>query len=179
MDQLALTVTSAVNAIEEFRLPEIPYNRMVRGLVIGVPVAVLLHETADYWLHPEARENKVNVLHKLPVVGNIINFFVRSWRDQPESKKAHLMTVRNICFMMFLIILYNDEVANGPIEPTQYVENRILSSAAHNTLNNEIYKNRKAIFKAADAVIGEEEMNVVGVEQQRDAVLRRRYLKKH
>ncbi|KAK7200859.1 hypothetical protein NESM_000144500 [Novymonas esmeraldas] len=163
MDQLAVSVSSLVHHVEGLRLPVVPYNTYIKAVCIGIPLAVLAHDTADYWM-----PTKVHV--------PVLSWFMRRWRQDPEQKHAHLRVVRNLVLFTFLIVLRMDNTANAEVDPSDYVSHRVTSATAQRTVNQEIYKSRRAAFNAASAVVGEEEMNMEGVQQQRDAALRRRYL---
>lgn len=163
LDRLAVTVSSFVHDVEDLRLPVIPYGTYVKGLVIGIPVAVLLHDTAEHWLPTKFR---------IP----IISYFRRRWRESAATKESDLHVIRDLIIFTFFIVLRMDSGANEEAQPSDYVEQRLTSAAGHRAMNSDIYKARRAAFNAADEVIGEEEMNMAGVQQQRDAVLRRRYL---
>ncbi|EPY37011.1 hypothetical protein STCU_00287 [Strigomonas culicis] len=175
MDQIATRVSSAVNTLESLRLPVFPYDAYIKTVLVCVPIAVLLHDTAEYWLHPE--NEHCHVLQKVPVVRSVINFFARRWREEPEVKHTHLLVARNIILFAFFVIVQMDEAANEPVQPSEYVEQRLKGATGAASLNREIQARRAVAYNAADAVLGEEETNVAGVQQQRDAVLRRRHLK--
>ncbi|KPA86519.1 putative mitochondrial hypothetical protein [Leptomonas pyrrhocoris] len=163
MDQFAVAVSSAVNRIEELRLPVVPYNTYIKAVCVGIPIAVLAHDLADYWM-----PKKVHV--------PLLSWFVRRWRKDPETKSTHLRVIRNLFLFAFFVVLRMDSAANEESQPSDYVSQRLTSAAGQRAMNQEIYKSRRNAFNAATMVIGEEEMNVEGVQQQRDAVLRRRHL---
>ncbi|CAJ1035327.1 hypothetical protein, conserved [Leishmania lindenbergi] len=163
MDQLAVSVSSLVHCIEELRLPVVPYGTYIKAVCIGIPLAVLAHDTAEYWLPTKAR---------IPV----LSWFVRKWRQNPETKHVHLRVIRNLVLFAFFVVLRMDGAANEEAEPSDYVSQRLTSASGQRAVNQEIYKSRQVAFNAATAVLGEEEMNIEGVQQQRDAVLRRRRL---
>lgn len=163
MDQFAVTVSSAVNFIEELRLPVVPYNTYIKAVCIGIPVAVLLHDTADHWL-----PTKVHV--------PLLSWFMRRWRQDPDTKTTHLRVIRNLFLFAFFVVLRTDSAANEESQPSDYVSQRLTSVSGQRAANQEIYKARRNAFNAATMVVGEEEMNMEGVQQQRDAVLRRRHL---
>lgn len=163
MEKLCVSVSSVVNHLEELRLPSIPYNNYVKAVCIGVPIAVFVHDTASYWM-PTKRQ--------LP----IISWFTRSWRQDPESKRTHLRAIRNLLLFGFFMVMRMDHAASAEAQPSDYVEQRILSATSRKHINDQIYKARAEAFLAADEVLGEEEMNMTAAQQQRDAVLRRRYV---
>ncbi|KAG5492847.1 hypothetical protein JKF63_01427 [Porcisia hertigi] len=163
MDQVAVSVSSLVHRIEELRLPVMPYTTYIKAVCIGIPFAVLAHDTADYWLPTKIR---------VPV----FSWFMRKWRQNPESKQTHLRVIRNLVLFAFFVVLRMDSAANEEAEPCDYVSQRLTSASGQRAVNQEIYKSRRAAFNAATAVLGEEEVNMEGVQQQRDAVLRRRHL---
>ncbi|KPI86493.1 hypothetical protein ABL78_4433 [Leptomonas seymouri] len=163
MDQFAVAVSSAVNRIEELRLPVVPYNTYIKAVCIGIPVAVLVHDTADYWMPTKVR---------IP----ILSWFLRSWRKDPDTKTAHLRVIRNLFLFAFFVVLRTDNAANEESQPSDYVSQRLSSATGQRALNQEISKSRRNAFNAATMVLGEEEMNMEAVQQQRDAVLRRRHL---
>jgi hypothetical protein len=163
MDQIAVAVSSAVNRIEEIRLPVMPYNTYIKAVCIGIPVAVFIHDTADYWL-----PTKVHI--------PLVSWFMRRWRQEPETKAIHLRVLRNLLLFAFFVVLRMDSAANEESQPSDYISQRLTSATGQRSVNQEIYKARRSAFNAATAVIGEEEMNMEGVQQQRDAVLRRRHL---
>ncbi|CCW61381.1 unnamed protein product [Phytomonas sp. EM1] len=163
MDQLAITVSSFAHNLENLRLPVIPYNTYIKAVGVGIPIAVFLHSTADYWI-PE----RFNI--------PIITWFRRRWRQDPDVKHTHLRIIRNLLLFIFFVVLRMDSVANDEVQPSDYVEQRLVSATAQRNLNEEIFKARQTAFSAADELLGEVEMNIAGVQQQRDAVMRRRYL---
>ncbi|CBZ30980.1 conserved hypothetical protein [Leishmania mexicana MHOM/GT/2001/U1103] len=163
MDQIAVSVSAVVHRMEELRLPVVPYSTYIKAVCIGIPLAVLVHDTAEYWLPTKVR---------IPV----LSWFVRKWRQNPEAKHVHLRVIRNLVLFAFFVVLRMDSAANEEAEPSDYVSQRLTSASGQRAVNQEIYKSRRAAFNAATAVLGEEEMNIEGVQQQRDAVLRRRHL---
>ncbi|AYU83234.1 conserved hypothetical protein [Leishmania infantum JPCM5] len=163
MDQIAVSVSALVHRMEELRLPVVPYSTYIKAVCIGIPLAVLVHDTAEYWLPTKVR---------IPV----LSWFARKWRRNPEAKHVHLRVIRNLVLFAFFVVLRMDGTANEEAEPSDYVSQRLTSASGQRAVNQEIYKSRRAAFNAATAVLGEEEMNMEGVQQQRDAVLRRRRL---
>lgn len=163
MDQIAVRVSYLVNHIEELRLPAISYNSYIKAVCIGIPLAVLVHDTSSYWMPTKVR---------VP----ILSWFMRKWHHDPDTKQLHLRVIRNMILFAFFVVLSTDSAAKEESQPSDYVEQRLTSATAQRTLNNDIYKSRRAAFNAADAVIGEEEINIEAIQQQRDAVLRRRHL---
>ncbi|CCW68933.1 unnamed protein product [Phytomonas sp. Hart1] len=163
MDQFAITVSSFVHNLENLRLPVIPYNTYVKTVCIGIPIAVFLHDTSKYWI-PKS--------FNLP----IITWFRRRWLQEPDVKLTHLRIIRDFLLFAFFIVLRMDSIANDEVQPSDYVEQRLISSTAQHSLSEEIYKARQNAFSAADELLGEVEMNMAGVQQQREAALRRRYL---
>ncbi|KAG5492313.1 hypothetical protein GH5_01230 [Leishmania sp. Ghana 2012 LV757] len=163
MDHIAVSVSSLVNRIEELHLPVVPYSMYIKSVCIGIPLAVLAHDTAEHWLPTKFR---------IPV----LSWFVRRWRQDPEAKRVHLRVIRNLILFAFFVVLRMDGAANEEAEPSDYVSQRLTSASGQRAVNQEIYKSRRAAFNAATAVLGDEEMNMEGVQQQRDAVLRRRHL---
>lgn len=162
MDQFAVAVSAAVNRMEELRLPVVPYGTYFKAVCIGVPIAVLAHDTAAYWLPTKVR---------IPIV----SWFMRRWRLDPEAKHEHIRAIRNLFLFAFAVVVFMDD-AGGVKLPCDYVSQRLTSQSGQRAVNQEIYKARRNAFNVASTVMGEEEMNSEGVQQQRDAALRRRHL---
>lgn len=165
MDQFSVSVSSFVSSLEDLRLPYIGAGNCVKAVVIGVPIAVLIHDLADHWMPSKLQ---------LP----IISWFTRKWRADPDTKLAHLRVIRNLLMFAFFVILQNDITGDevSVLQPSDLVEQRVHSTSATRAMSNEISKARRAAFSAADEVIGEEELNGAAVQQQADSVLRRRRL---
>lgn len=163
MDQVAVSVSSWVNRIEEMRLPMVPYTTFIKAVCIGIPIAVLAHDTADFWLPTKVR---------IPV----LSWFMRRWRQDGEAKTLHLRVARNLLFFAFFVVMsMNNDGADEP-EPSGYVWQRVASASGQRAMSQDIQKARRTAFNAASSVLGEEELNAEAVQQQRDAVLRRRHL---
>nr|CCC93013.1 unnamed protein product [Trypanosoma congolense IL3000] len=160
MDTLALSVSSAVHCAENFSLPLIRSRSVVTAVALGIPVAVLLHDTAHYWL-PASFE--------LP----IISWFRRKWRKNPEEKVAYLLLARNAIIFFYLAMVLGEGVPYHT--PMDYVSDRVSCSTARKTLNERIQKGRHSAFSAAEEVVGEEGLNDASARQQRDTALRRRF----
>lgn len=159
MDFSWMGISHAVHQLEEIQIPMPSSKAVLVGTAVGIPLAVLLHETADSWM---------------PVRTNIpvLSWFMRKWRSDARAKPTHLRIFRNLAiFAWFTAVLYESDVRMAPIE---YVSDRVTSSNARRTMTDEIRKSRATAFASANEVIGETAFDVAKSSQQRDAALRRR-----
>lgn len=160
MDLPWVEVSNAVHTIEQmnFTLPS-SKSVLIAGAV-GVPIAVLLHDTAHYWLPTS---------FKIPIV----SFFQRKWAQDPQEKKSHLRILRNALVFGWLICALQE--GDPKFQPLDYVVERISSSTARKSMSKEISDARQAAFAATHQVIGESALDEANARQQRDAALRRRH----
>ncbi|EAN99812.1 Present in the outer mitochondrial membrane proteome 6 [Trypanosoma cruzi] len=161
MDTVVLTVSSLVHQAETFTFPVVRSKSLAVTVAVGIPVAVLLHDTADRWL-PKKWE--------IP----IISWFRRKWRQDPETKVVHLALARNAVLFFFVAMALSESPYYQT--PVDYVSDRVSSSSARRALDEEIKTSRRVAFGAANDVVGEEGLNEAGVRQQRDTALRRRFV---
>lgn len=165
-DSLYRCVSSAATHIEELRLPYVRFSVFLKALAVGVPFTVLLHETSSTWM-----PSSFNV----PVV----SWFQRRWRTDPQKQLADLQVFRNIVLFAGVVILFMNDTTSAAAMPSDYLERRLVNTSAVKAMNDDIYSARNAAFEAAGSVLGEEELNVTSALQQRDAALRRRYLREN
>lgn len=163
MDSVALSVSSLVNTLEELRLPSVSFTTCVKGLCVAIPTAVLLHDTAHLWMPQRWR---------VPV----LTWFRRRWASDPESKEVHLATMRKVVLLLLMIGAMLDDKTDTAATPMDYLQSRTQSATAVRSMNEDVHKARAKAFNAAVELLGEEEMNMEAVVQQRDAALHRRYL---
>ncbi|RNF09018.1 hypothetical protein TraAM80_02415 [Trypanosoma rangeli] len=161
MDTVALTVSSLVHRAEALNIPVIRSRSLAIAVAAGIPLVVLLHDTADWWL-PKT--------WGMP----IISWFRRRWRQDPESKAAHLALARNVLIFLFVAMALNET----PYYQTtvDYVADRVSSTSARKSFDEHIKMSRRTAFGAANDVVGEEGHNEANVRQQRDTALRRRFV---
>ncbi|RNF25911.1 uncharacterized protein Tco025E_01915 [Trypanosoma conorhini] len=161
MDTVALTVSSLVHQAETLNLPVIRSKSLALTIAAGIPIVVLLHDTSDWWL-PKNWE--------VPVV----SWFRRRWRQDPESKVAHLTLARNAVLFFFVAMALSET----PYYQTtvDYVADRVSSTTARKSFDEHIKASRRTAFGAASDVVGEEGYSDASVRQQRDTALRRRFV---
>ena len=146
------------------RLPVPSFSKFLAATAIGVPVAVLVHDTSSVWMP---------VNRNLPVVA----WFLRKWRgdmSDDSAKARHLRIFRNVILFGALIsLMYDSEPKDVPY---RYVSDRLTSSNARRTFTDDIQKSRKEAFGAANKVMNEDAYDPAKCAQQRDAALRRRHV---
>lgn len=161
MDSLAHSVSSMVHCAENFHIPLVRSRTVVTAVAVGIPIAVLLHDTAEHWMPTS---------FQLP----IISWFRRKWRQNPEVKSSHLTLARNaIIFFYLAMVLSEGTFYETPID---YVADRVSGAPARKAFNERIQKGRHSAFSAAEEVASEEGLNEASSRQQRDTALRRRFL---
>ncbi|ORC92032.1 uncharacterized protein TM35_000042460 [Trypanosoma theileri] len=161
MDSVALSVSSFVHRAEALNVPLLRSKTVVLAVAMGIPVAVLLHDTSNYWMP---------TTWQIPIV----SWFCRKWRQNPEEKRAHLTLARNAIIFIFVALALNEGTYYQT--PVDYVADRVTSSTARKSLNEHIRGSRQAAFAAAGDLVGEEGLNEANVRQQRDTALRRRFV---
>lgn len=159
-----LQISSAIHNFEEMRLPVPSFSKFMMATAIGVPVAVLVHDTSSFWMP---------VNRNIPVV----SWFLRKWRSdtsEDSSKARHLRIFRNLVLFGALIsLMYDSEPKDTPY---RYVSDRVTSSNARRTMGQDILKGRKEAFAAANKIMNEDAYDPAKCDQQRDAALRRRHV---
>ncbi|PWU83087.1 Present in the outer mitochondrial membrane proteome 6 [Trypanosoma cruzi] len=128
MDTVVLTVSSLVHQAETFTFPVVRSKSLAVTVAVGIPVAVLLHDTADRWL-PKTWE--------IP----IISWFRRKWRQDPETKVVHLALARNAVLFFFVAMALSESPYYQT--PVDYVSDRVSSSSARKALDGEIRTSRR------------------------------------
>ncbi|KAH9601385.1 hypothetical protein LSM04_000997 [Trypanosoma melophagium] len=161
MDSVALSVSSLVHRAEALNVPLFRSKTVALTVAMGIPIAVLLHDTSNYWMP---------TTWQIP----IISWFCRKWRQNPEEKRAHLTLARNAIIFLFVAMALGEGTYYQT--PVDYVADRVTSTTARKSFNDHIYKSRQAAFGAATDLVGEEGFNEANVRQQRDTALRRRYV---
>ncbi|CCD19060.1 hypothetical protein ERJ75_001738200 [Trypanosoma vivax] len=161
MDNLALSVSSIVHRLENFSVPLLRSRTCALAVALGIPVAVFLHDTANYWMP---------TTWQVP----ILSWFRRRWLRNPEEKYADAMLARNVIIFLFVAMA----VAEGTHyqAPVDYVSDRVCSTPARKALTECVLEKRRNAFAAAGEVIGEEGLNEANARQQRDTALHRRFL---
>lgn len=162
-ESVARGVLSVVAHLEDLRLPHIRFKGFAQAVCIGIPLAVLLRDASSLWM-PSS--------FQLPIV----SWFKRRWTSD-ESLISDLQTARNILIFFIVVVLsMNSDVAAVDM-PADYLERRLINSNAVRAVNNQIYNARSTALETAGSVVQEEEVNTTGAQQQRDAALRRRFLR--
>lgn len=159
MDYLSLN--SLIHSIEEVSIPIPSPKAVLWAGLLGIPVAVILHDTSDSWF-PQSRQ--------IPV----LSWFVRKWRRDPETKALHLRVFRNALLFAGIVAVLHSE--NARSIPLHYVSDRVGSINARNDVTRDIVANRNAAFAAANECLGEEAYDGAKSRQQRDTALRRRHI---
>lgn len=162
-DSLAQSVCSVVSHLEDIRLPHTRFRSFVTAACVGIPLVVLLHDASHLW---------GSLSTKIP----IISWFQRRWKDR-TLVLTDLQTARNMLLFSLVVILFMNSDNAAPDMPADYLERRLTNTNAVQSVNNQLYSARSAAFNAAGSVLQEEEMNASGTQQQRDAALRRRFLR--
>lgn len=161
---VARTVCSALEVVEDFKLPYVRFSVFLKAICVAAPVGVLLYDTSSLWM-PKS----------VPIP--IISWFQRRWRTDPELQINDLQTIRNGLFFAFMVVLFMNNTTSSAVMPSDYLEQRMTNTNAVKAAEKKLYAARNAAFQAAGSVIGEEEMNITSAQQQRDVALRRRYLR--
>lgn len=167
MDQISVSVSSLVSALEDVRPPHIGAATYVKAALVGIPLVVLAHDLSDYWMPKKCR---------IPLV----DWILRKWRSDPDAKFSHLRILRNLIVFGLFVQLHNESSAEQVTymtEPHEIVGERLYSAAGTRSMTADIQKARRHAFAAADEVLGPEEMNMAAAEQQMEAALRRRHLR--
>ena len=153
-----LSLHNVIHSIEEFRLP-IPASRSVLYAgVAAIPVAVLLHDTSDFWM---------------PLTVNIpvVSYFTRRWKKDSDNKELDLVTFRNALIFAWVVAAVSEPEPKAA--PMDYVVDRLSNSTTRRILTSDINKARTAAFSAATAfTMGTQDPEKAI--QLRDAALRRR-----
>lgn len=163
MDAVARSVSALITNVEELRLPYVRLSTYIKVVLAGIPISVLLHDTASLWM-PKAR---------IP----ILSWFQRRWRVDPNLKLGDLETMRNAILFAGIVILFMNGTTSAADMPSDYLEQRLSNSNAVRAMTNEVYTARSNTYEVAASLMGEEEVNFTAAQQLRDAALRRRYLK--
>lgn len=160
MDLPWVEASNVVHTVEQMNIT-LPSSRsvLIAGAV-GIPLAVLLHDTADHWMPTS---------FKIPLV----SFFQRKWAQDPQEKKSHLRIFRNALIFGWIVCALQE--GDPKFQPLDYVIERVSSTTARKSLSKDIADSRKAAFGATHQVIGESALDEANARQQRDAALRRRH----
>lgn len=162
-ESVAQTVCTLVAHLEDLRLPHIRFRGFLQAVGIGVPLAVLAIDLSS-------------VLAPLSVKIPILSWFQRRWRSS-ELLQSDIQTARNIFIFLLVVVLSMNSEVSAPDMPADYLERRLTNTNAVRAANSKLYSARSTAFEAAGSVVQEEEVNVTGAQQQRDAALRRRFLR--
>ncbi|KEG13661.1 hypothetical protein DQ04_00861030 [Trypanosoma grayi] len=161
MDSVALGVSSLVHQAEALNIPVVRSRSVALAVAVGIPIAVLLHDTAGHWMPTK---------WQIPIV----SWFRRKWRQNPEEKSTHLTLARNAVMFFFVAMALSESTFYQT--PMDYVADRVSSAPSTRAFNDRIYKARRNAFSAATDTVGEEGLNEANVRQQRDTALRRRFV---
>jgi hypothetical protein len=155
-----LTISDTLHSVEEMNL-SLPSSKsvLVAG-VIGIPIAVLLHDTAEFWM-----PSKINI--------PILSWFQRKWCQDPQQKKTHLRVFRNALIFGWIVCALQE--GDPKFQPMDYIVERLSSTTARKSMTQEILTSRHAAFGATHQVVGESALDEANARQQRDAALRRRH----
>ena len=157
-----LALNNLVHSAEQMRVPFPSSKAVMWATIIGIPVAVLLHETSDSWL-PESTN--------IPILA----WFLRQWAVDGQAKKTHLRIFRNLAVFTWIVAIMAEKTPM--YSPIDYVAGRVLSTNARKSLTEDIYAARRASFGSVPEVLSEEVFDEAVSRQQRDAALRRRQAK--
>ena len=156
---------NAIHTAEEFQLPMPSSKGLLIAGAVGIPIAVLLHETSDKWLPS-------TLLHKIPVV----SYFARAWRQDPRTKQTHLALFRDSLIFSYMAVSMKEEFDR--YTPVDHVADRLTNEKARANVTREIHANRKAAFEAAsDVLLSEASNDETKMRQLKDTELRRRHLR--
>lgn len=153
-------ISHAIHSMEQMNIQLPTSKSMLIAGAVGIPLAVLLHDTADLWLPTS---------FNIPV----LSWFQRKWIQDPDEKKSHLRIFRNAVIFGWIVCALSE--GEPKFQPVDYVADRVLSSSARRSLTNDILESRKIALQATHAVFGEAAFDEANARQQRDAALRRRY----
>lgn len=160
MDLPWLEISNNLHALEEVKIPLPTSKSVLMATAIGIPIAVLLHDTSDYWLPA-----KFNI--------PILSWFQRKWTQDRQNKRSHLRILRNA--LMFAWMVCAIQEGEPKFLPIDYIAERLTNNTARKSITNDIMQSRRAAFGATHQVIGEAAIDEANARQQRDAALRRRH----
>jgi hypothetical protein len=160
MDLPWVEISNAVHTVEQMNITLPSSKSILIAGAVGIPLAVLLHDTSDRWLPTS---------FKIP----ILSFFQRKWAQDPQEKKTHLRIFRNALIFGWIVCALQE--GDPKFQPLDYVIERVSSTTARKSLSRDISEARKAAFGATHQVVGESALDEANARQQRDAALRRRH----
>eukprot|EP00758_Cryptobia_borreli_P003979 Tbor_TRINITY_DN4100_c0_g1::TRINITY_DN4100_c0_g1_i3::g.26482::m.26482 len=147
--------SNVIHNMEEMRFSFPSSKAILIATALGIPVAVLLHETTSSWMS-----------YASTIPG--FSWIAAKWRKDGDGR-----VLRNaILFAWVVGLMYDSDPKETPLD---YVSDRITSTNARRTLNKEIKNARKEAFGATHEVINEEAFDFAKSSQLRDAALRRRH----
>src|SRR4051812_30037811 len=118
-----LEINNLIHTVEQWKMPFPTSRAVIVAGVVGVPIAVLLHDTAHLWL-PRT--------FSIPIV----SFFQRRWRKDEKNKQTDLSLLRN-----FLIFFWIAATVNEPIpkySPLDFIADRLGNTTARRQMTHEI-----------------------------------------
>lgn len=154
-----LSLNNALFSVEEMSITLPSSKTVLLAGAIGIPIAVLLHDTSDYWMPSN---------FSIPV----LSYFQRKWTQDPQQKKSHLRILRNSLIFGWIVCALQE--GDPKFQPLDYVAERLQSTSARKSMTNDILTSRHAAFGATHQLIGEAALDEANARQQRDAALRRR-----
>ena len=132
----------------------------------AIPALVLLHDYSDQWLASHSRTGAL--ASRIP----FLNWFRRSWIQNPRTKASHLTALRNFC--IFFTIGCSLQEKDSKFTPLDYVVDRLQSAGARRNLTSAIQRNRSQAVTAGLEALSEAALDENKADQLRSAVVRRR-----
>ncbi len=163
MSSTYVDLHSFIHGVEQWRLPICSHRRFVTTVAVGIPIAVLLHDTYQLW--------GGEWFETLPVV----RYFARSWKQNPETKAIHLQGLRNAILLGWLVVTSAEKYSNETA--FDFVTPRLTNSTTRQNLTTAIQEARVVNCEGAmHTVLPVMEDNNKVLSTQ-DAEYRRRYQK--
>ena len=156
-----LALNSVIHMAEELKIPFPSSKTIMIAGIVGVPIAVFLHDTADRWLP-----------HSLQIP--VLSWFQRRWRKDPQNKPGDVATFRNLLIFAWIVAALGERTPK--FSPLDYVADRLCNSTTRKLITSEIQKKRGGSFGAARDVMEASAYDDTKTQQLRDAALRRRHI---
>lgn len=160
MDLPWLDISNTLHSVEEMKISLPSSKSVLLAGAIGIPLAVLLHDTSNLWMPTS---------FSIPIV----SWFQRQWNQDPQQKKNHLRVLRNSLIFSWIVCALQE--GDPKFLPLDYVGERVSNSTARKSITQDILQSRHAAFGATHQLIGEAALDEANARQQRDAALRRRH----
>jgi hypothetical protein len=156
---LCHAVVEAVHSVEELSLPLPRSTTILYGGLLGIPVAMLLHDTSSFWLPKHIQ---------IP----LLSWFGRRWNKSGKTKMRDLFMLRDAVIFVWAAALLREEAPKSL--PLDFLADRLISAGARAVLTKEIQENRVGVFESVQQVLAGSIVDDSKVSVLRDEAVRRR-----